>query len=261
MNLLQTIDVIREHIEKATNPAIMCSFGKDSLVLVHITRTFLVDLPVIFYKEPTMPAKYRFARRVAEEWNLKVHEYLPARTGLQQTGSVVEFVNSYPIGEGLMNLALNRIEPKDGEEGLCGILDFLAKPVANSTFPFDVVFHGHKSLDQDPSYTNLRLKQQVVTNPGSATLVFPLKDWTDDDVWSYIEENQLPIHHDRYEKVDGKWQNKEDKTFNPDTFPLCAKCLLNNGPTYCQKFKREVPGRRDSITIQKPFIPNYVEET
>lgn len=260
MNILQTVDVIREHIEKATNPAIMCSFGKDSLVLVHLTRTYLTDLPVIFYKEPTMPKKYRFARQVAEEWNLKVYEYQPARTGLQQTGAVVEFVNSYPIGKGLMNLALNRIEPKEGEECLCGVLDFLSKPVAASSFPFDVVFHGHKSVDQDPSYKKLTLKQQVVVNPGSATLVFPLKDWTDDDVWQYIEENQLPIHHDRYEKLDGKWVNKEDKTFNPDCFPLCAKCLLSNSEIYCPKFKRFVPGLREKITITKPFVPNYVEE-
>lgn len=260
MKLQNSLTLIKHSLETSKFPAVFCSFGKDSIVLLHLVRTLYADVPVIFYKEPTMAKKYRFARYVAELWGLKVHEFAPVRVGLQQTGEVVEFYNSYQIGKDLMNLALNRVEPKEGEECLCGILDFLMKPTAFGTFPFDTCFHGHKSCDTDPSYGNLKLKQERVENEGNATLVFPLKDWTDDDVWKYIEDNDLPIHIERYEKIKGKWQNKADKTFNPDSFPLCAKCLLSNESVECPRFHKQVPGRRNEIEITKPFVPTYVED-
>ena len=260
MKVQNSLTLIKHQLETSKFPVVFCSFGKDSMVLLHLVRSVFPEVPVVFYKEPTSAGKYRFAQQVAEEWDLIVHTFAPANVGLQQIGEVVEFYNSYQIGKDLMNLALNRIEPKPGEKCLCGILDFLMKPVAVSTFPFDLAFHGHKSCDTDPAYGNLKLKQEVFESKGNAKFVFPLKDWTDEEIWDYTEKYNLPIHTERYEKVEGKWQNKADKTFNPDCFPLCAKCLLSKESVECPRFNKLVPGRLGEIKITKPFIPTYVEE-
>ena len=258
MKLQRTIEIVGTWLEKSKNPCIMCSFGKDSLALLHIIRTHFCELPVVFYQEPCEPQKYEFANEVERKWKLRVHRPTPIKVGLQQVGDVVEFVNSYPVGVNTANLALNRVEPNE-TNCLCGVVDFLLKPTAKSTYPWDVTFIGHKSCDEDPSYEKLTLTSDFFESPGNTTSVFPLRDWSHEDVWNYVEANDVPIHLARYEKVDGKWRVKKDHTYNPDTFPFCAKCLLSVDKVICPKFKREVNGLRNQIEISKPFIPSYVE--
>ncbi len=42
---------IKAGLENSRNPAVMCSFGKDSVVVLHLVNTFK-RLKVIFHREP-----------------------------------------------------------------------------------------------------------------------------------------------------------------------------------------------------------------
>jgi hypothetical protein len=59
------------------NPAIMCSFGKDSMVMLHLMRKFNLPLPIVFYRDPWFPKKYDFADRMIAEWGLYPLTVLP----------------------------------------------------------------------------------------------------------------------------------------------------------------------------------------
>ena len=69
--------------------------------------------------------------------------------------------------------------------------------------------------------------------------MFPLRDWTHEDVWEYIESNNVPYDSDRYEKTDGKWGEKLDKRHNMDYVHACTNCIdcRSTAPkfTHCPK--------------------------
>src|SRR5215475_6165411 len=80
--------------------ALMCSFGKDSMALLHLVRETLgKDLPVIYYRHPYYPAKQQFANQVIESRGLTVHDYPPFAAGVKVKPDMLELVARYGFGE------------------------------------------------------------------------------------------------------------------------------------------------------------------
>ena len=69
------------------------SGGKDSMAMLHIMRSMGIDLPLIFFKEPWQPIKYKFHNKFIEEWNLLVHTWHPRLSNFQQTDDEFEVQN------------------------------------------------------------------------------------------------------------------------------------------------------------------------
>lgn len=213
------------------NPVVMCSFGKDSMVLLSLVRQVRPSLPVIFHREAMQPHKYAFANRVISEWALKVYDYPPCRTEIQEGGGELEIVNHYQIGHQTCALPTGIRDPGDSVPFSCCALDEIyGKPFGNFSYPWDLVFHGHKSSDVDPVLGKVPLASDFARNTESASACFPLRDFTDADVWDYTEKNYVPIHHERYEKVNGAWRERDDKTHNPDYISACTACMWSSGP-------------------------------
>ena len=82
------------------------------------------------------------------------------------------------------------------------------------------------------------LFSDVAMNIGAPSAAFPIRHFTHADVWRYIEENNIPIHHERYEKRDGEWVEKDDKTNNPDYIGCCYACMSQNtgNSVHCPKW-------------------------
>ena len=55
--IAQALELIRKILDTYRNPAFMCSFGKDSMVLLDILDANNIRLPVIFHKEPWFPKR------------------------------------------------------------------------------------------------------------------------------------------------------------------------------------------------------------
>ncbi len=219
----------RAVIRRALRPAVMSSFGKDSMVLVHLLRSEGYRLPVIFHREPFLPRKYAFARKVTALWNLTVYDFPPLETAVQRKGDAWEIVNYYPAGLKPVMLPTGLVPPAEGERPLCALHDLYLKPTGTFNYPWDIVFVGHKSCDTDPIYGAVPLAADFARNIGSASGAFPLRDFTDEDVWAYHGRFNLPIHHERYEQVDGAWRERDDKRHNPDYFPACWACMVPDG--------------------------------
>lgn len=221
----------------ARNPVVMSSFGKDSMVMLHLLRDHGLRLPVVFHREPMLPKKYAFANSVIQDWELTVYDYPPTGTAIQMEGECVEVVNAYPAGAKPMLLPTGICDPVDGEPTLCALHDFYLKPLGlGFNTPWDLAFVGHKSSDVDPVYGAIPLKADYHTNIGSPSLAFPIRYFTDADVWTYHEKLGVPIHTTRYEKTGDSWKERADKTHNPDYFPACTACMKpDGGPVACPR--------------------------
>lgn len=241
-----------------SRPAVLCSFGKDSMVLLHLVRAAGYDWPVVFYREPYFPKKYDFANRVISEWGLTVYDY-PARfrTVMAKNGSI-EVMGHYPFGKSEIMLPTGLHEPEDfNGKYLCAKDDILSRPVGDFQVPWSVVLIGHKDCDSNPLQGNMKLRLDLKQTPGCPTAAYPIRGWTDEDIWAYSESRGVPIHTDRYEKVDGKWGEKADRSLNPDWFPSCARCIDKTAGEYvfCPKVKGVI--NNVGHLVPEPIMPTY----
>jgi 3'-phosphoadenosine 5'-phosphosulfate sulfotransferase (PAPS reductase)/FAD synthetase len=233
-------------LDKYQKPVIFCSFGKDSLVLVHIIKSMVDNVvPVIFYREPFQPEKYDYANRIIRQWNLSVYDYPPLGVGFFTKNGIAHTINYHQV-KGVKNVArmTGLVPPEKGEEFLCTRDDLIERPRGNFCFPWDLCFHGHKSSDVDPVNGAIPLKVDLLHVEDSSDIAYPLKDWTDADIWEYIESNNLPINYGRYlKRFDGTWTDVKSKALNSDYFAACWKCVDRSeaASVCCPKTNKEVP--------------------
>ena len=94
--------MIADAIADAKRPAVMLSFGKDSMVLAHLirgecTKPFPVD--VIYLRDPWMPVKNMFADTTARSWGMYVHDYPPMNSGVKVNDEMIELVSQIQFRE------------------------------------------------------------------------------------------------------------------------------------------------------------------
>lgn len=211
-----------------SRPVIACSFGKDSIVMLHV---FLeMRWPVLFFKEPFCPEKREYANMIISRWGLVVYDYAPSGVQMADGNGLVDVVRMYQIGEQSLAVATG-IEKSELGEFLCGMDDLVLRPLGTFEFKWDVALVGHKGSDVDPVRGQCGVALDIKRNPRSATLAYPLRNWTDDDVWDYIESNDIPIDSGRYEKKNGTWASKQDRSTNQDYFRACVKCVDRSEPS------------------------------
>jgi hypothetical protein len=201
---------IREALEQSTAPVLLCSFGKDSMVLLHLLRSMGLDLPIVFHRDPWFPHKYAFADRMIREWNLTVWDWQPVAVSLWHGKGIVAFTNHYQIGQKPTGepvtccVPKNILPPVEGKPYLCGLADLMHRPTGTFQYPWDMAFIGHKSSDQDqiagrvPLHTDLvRVDQahhhEAVARPGEG----------DVEATAVCEEAHRPVGvgaHERHDK-------------------------------------------------------------
>jgi 3'-phosphoadenosine 5'-phosphosulfate sulfotransferase (PAPS reductase)/FAD synthetase len=239
----RTFEMILRVARRYRRPCVACSFGKDSIVLLHMARMVLGEVPVVFHRWPMAPHKYAYAQRVIELWNLEVHDYPPAEVTVQERQGIFEIVAYYESAGGKVNYLPTNIEHADA---VCGLERLYGRPTARVATPWDLCFVGNKDGDPDAYLGKFRLHADVAPQTEATSLCFPLRHWSDAQVWAYIEEHGLPVHHERYEKrPDGVWQQRADTSHNPDTLEACTRCMrVGEGPgatVWCPKLEAEVP--------------------
>lgn len=248
-------DLIKRVMMHYAKPAVMCSFGKDSMVLLYLLRSLKLELPVIFHREPFFPEKYEFADGVIRKWGLTVYDYPPLALGLTKANNVLSVLSHYQIGPTgkYVALPMDFYEPAEGfSKGnyLCVLQDVLMKPTGTFNYPWDVVFHGHKSSDVDPLYGAVPLHVDIKQNIDAPAAAFPLRHWTDADIWEFSQAMKVPQQKTRYNVVKGG--ELADKRLNPDYFAGCTRCLDREGPAsvFCPKLKANV----DNLGQQAPYV-------
>ena len=268
----EAVTLIREAAEVADHPVAMLSFGKDSMVLADLIRTALepglngkhfprihgFPLPVVYYRDPWFPFKHEFADQVIRSWAMEVHDPPPMHAGVKTNPERLELVARYSFGTGVIDVPKNTLAPIERREFVCGLNDWLLRPkAAIAPYPWDLVFIGHKSSDVDPFEGPVPLKDDVVLT-GNLQAVFPLRNWTDSDVWDYIEQRNIPYDRRRYQDR----EELADKWLNPDYLHACTACIdpRNKARTvHCPKLGTLVRNMGATV-LRLQELPDYIQK-
>ena len=150
------------------------SFGVQSAVMLHLVTTQIPDIPVIFVDTGYLfPATYKFAAELSERLRLNLKTYIPQQTAAQQEALYGKLWEKDLEGLERYN-RINKVEPMNRavkELGASAWLSGLRRTQSRS-----------------------RGERGVVEAQNKVTKIYPIIDWNDRDIYTYLTENNLPYH-------------------------------------------------------------------
>jgi phosphoadenosine phosphosulfate reductase len=158
---------------RAQDVCVTSSFQAEDMVVVHLVREVMSNVPIIFLDTGYHFAEtYEYRDRLSKEWDLNLVNVLPQLT-------VAEQESQFGI--------LNQTAP----DRCCGLRK--VGPLFASLEPYRLWFTG---LRREQAKTRANLQQMdAFTLPTGKQLqkVSPLADWSTPDVWHYAEEYGIPL--------------------------------------------------------------------
>lgn len=159
---------MREILERAKNPAIFCSFGKDSLLVLKMARDTGFTGPCYYFGERLNP----LAQKTIIDHSLTVYSWPATNRYIVPDGDEWAQVDEYLIGGTLLPLISPIVRGNK-----CGHMRFTEQFTRAFLYPHDVTLTGYKASDQ---VLGLTFPREV--DLGVTRIVNPLYDWSDKDV-------------------------------------------------------------------------------
>jgi len=175
-------------------PCVACSFGKDSIVTLHLVRQYHPKVPVIFNNTRIQwPETYKFKEHMKKQWNLKVIETQPIKT-------FWEVGKEYGLPDGSK---WKKQKGKDNSmDKCCWYLKHLPMRRLMKSYGFSHAFSGVSAVEsRQRMLTACQYGSSYYAKRDGYTKIHPLAYWTQDEVWQYIKDENLPINP-AYEKHD-----------------------------------------------------------
>jgi sulfate adenylyltransferase subunit 2 len=221
----ESIEIIREAIALAGKPVMMYSIGKDSSVMLHLARkAFWPGAPPFPLLHIDTTWKFRemiaFRDRIAAEAGMKM---LVHTNHLRIAEGVSPFTYDSERYTTMMKTeALKQALDSGGYDIILGGArrDEEKSRAKERIFSFRSAGHRWDPKLQRPELWNL---YNARIHPGETIRVFPLSNWTEADIWQYIDEENIPIVNLYFAaprpvvKRSGHWIMVDD-----DRFPLDA---------------------------------------
>ncbi|HEX7728163.1 MAG TPA: phosphoadenylyl-sulfate reductase [Terracidiphilus sp.] len=164
---------VAAHLAGAERPCVTSSFQAEDVVVLHMVRALLPQVPVIFLETGYhFPETLEYRDRMAREWGLNLLNVSAEMT-------VAEQESQFGI--------LNQTAP----DRCCGIRK--VEPLFRALSAHDVWVTGLRR-EQSKSRANLQADEEFKL-PGNQLIrkLSPLADWTTRDVWHYAEKNGIPL--------------------------------------------------------------------
>ena len=191
----ESIFIMREALAQSNNPVMLYSIGKDSTVMVELAKKAFFPGPLPFpllhidtrWKFQDM---YRFREQVTKDPAVQLMIHI-------NPDAIAKNINPFDHG--------SRVHTDITKtEGLKQALNY---------HQFDIVFGGarrdeEKSRAKERIFSFRTLSHQwdpknqrpelwhlynIRCHPGESLRVFPLSNWTELDIWQYIEHLQIPV--------------------------------------------------------------------
>ena len=167
----------------SANPAarvcLTSSFQAEDMAVAHLLRRRIPDVPVLFLETGYHFAQtYEYRDRMSKAWSLNLVNVLPEHTVPEQESAFGILYRSDPT----RCCQLRKVEP-----------------LMRSLDPFDVWFTGLRR-EQSPTRRHFK-KVELHRLPTGKTLwkVSILADWNWEQVWSYVNANEIP-HLPQYDE-------------------------------------------------------------
>lgn len=207
---------------------------------MHMIREwFTADFDVVHYRMPWFQRKYYFADKLAKDWELNLHVHYPPSgfSVLQSEGTGAEVVHHYQQGANSFMVRLEKQSTDRQVKWLCARHDIITQSTASVPFRWDVAFLGARSPDPKG------LAADINQSHGSCDFAFPLRHFTDADIWAMHEQWAIPYDTFRHKKQeDGSYLEDAQSIFRSGAAPYCADCLDCGKPSVvtCPKSNLEV---------------------
>lgn len=191
----ESIEIIREVVATSRNPVMMYSVGKDSSVMLHLARKAFYPAPLPF---PLLhidtgwkfSAMYAHRDRVVRELGLKLIVHKNAE-GLAAGVNPFSHGSSYHTDVMKTQALVQALDKHQFDMVLGGARRDEERSRAKERI-FSLRGAGHRwdPKRQRPELWNL-YNTKFLT--GETIRVFPISNWTELDVWRYIESESIPV--------------------------------------------------------------------
>ena len=190
----ESIFIMRETVAECERPVMLYSIGKDSSVMLHLAlKAFAPEKPPFPFLHVNTTWKFRemieFRDRRMEELGLDLIEYV------NQEG-VDAGINPFDHGAAYTDImktqALKDALDKYGFTAAFGGArrDEEKSRAKERVFSFRNAAHAWDPKNQRPELWSL---YNTRINSGESIRVFPLSNWTEADIWLYIQRENIPI--------------------------------------------------------------------
>jgi phosphoadenosine phosphosulfate reductase len=156
-------NVIKECLNRYKKVAVACSFGKDSMVVVHLAINIKPDIPIFTIMTPYKPKEtFEYKDKMTELWKLNITEYRSDKE----------------VPDGLWKNLPNEC---------CRILK--VEPTREAVKDLDAWITGLRATEG-----RTRTEYQEWELKGDLMKVNPILYWSEADTWRYIAVQQIPVH-------------------------------------------------------------------
>ena len=191
----ESIHIMREVAAEFANPVMLYSIGKDSSVMLRLAQKAFHPAPIPF---PLLhiDTTYKFREMI------EFRDWYTRHVGAK----LIVHTNQEAIADGTQPFAV-------GTQRCCGLLKTKALLDAIQAGGFDAAFGGARRDEErsrakerifslrdahgqwDPKRQRPELWHLLNSRlrPGESIRVFPLSNWTELDVWHYIEAENIPV--------------------------------------------------------------------
>ena len=190
----ESIHIMREVVAEVERPVMLYSVGKDSAVMLHLARKAFYPSPPPFpllHVDTTWKFKdmYALRDRMAKESGMELLVY-------QNPEAKERGIN--PFDHGALHTDMWKTEglkqalDKYGFDAAFGGArrDEEKSRAKERIFSFRTATHGWDPKNQRPELWNTYNARK---SKGESIRVFPISNWTELDVWQYIQLNNVPI--------------------------------------------------------------------
>lgn len=189
----ESIEIIREVVAEFDRPAMLFSGGKDSAIVLHLARKALwpAPLPITLLHVDTghnLPEVIDFRDRVVAEAGVKlvvarVEEWIADGRLQERPDGTRNPLQTVPL---LDTIAEHRFDALLGGARR----DEDRARAKERIFSIRDAFGGWDPRRQRPELWHIYNGRHA---PGEHTRVFPISNWTELDVWRYIEAENVPL--------------------------------------------------------------------
>jgi phosphoadenosine phosphosulfate reductase len=171
--LTEARDAIMTALQSQALPCITCSFQAEDIVVLHLVREQVPDVPVLFLETGYHFAEvYRYRDEMTARYGLNLVNVTPAQTVAEQERQFGLLYQSQP-------------------DQCCKLRK--VGPLFAALEKYDVWFTGLRRV-QSPTRANLQIADHFPLPSGKQLLkVSPLASWVDREVWSFAREHDIPL--------------------------------------------------------------------
>lgn len=171
----QALDFIREYAKKYKKVAILSSWGKDSLVALHLVIQVLPDIPVVFIDTTFKPKPtYDLMEWLIKNWKLNVKIY---KSKFLENK---EFMETIVLGPKLW---------KTNPDECCQIFKVEPTQKAVKDLGLEAWFSGLRATESEKRKIFTKVHRQ-----DNFVRLHPIHDWTEADIWRYMACYNIPVH-------------------------------------------------------------------